>query len=75
MKVFRITEIGGSQGCRAKAWARARACGQAMMEVVKNTNLNNLVMLSTEIDRVHMDPEFWFQQHTLDTNAQHMAAI
>ncbi len=39
-----ITEIGESQ---------------AMMEMVKNNYLSNLENVSTDIDRMHMDQEFW----------------
>ncbi len=51
-----ITEIGESQ---------------AMMEMVKNTYLNNLENVSTDIDVMHMDPEFWCQQHILDSDVHH----
>jgi hypothetical protein len=42
---------------------------QAMVEVVKNEYLNNLHDVSTDIERMHMDPEFWYQQHILDSDA------
>ncbi len=41
-------------------------------EMVKNTNLTNLDHISTAIERMHMDPEFWYQQHTLDSDAHHL---
>ncbi len=44
-----ITEIGESQ---------------AMMTTLKDIYINNLENVSTDIDRMHMDPEFWYQQHT-----------
>jgi hypothetical protein len=25
-----------------------------------------------DIERMHMDPEFWYQHHTLNSNAQHL---
>ncbi len=52
-----ITEIGESQ---------------EMMEMIKNTYLNNPENVSTGIDRMHMDPEFWYQQHTLESNVHHL---
>jgi hypothetical protein len=51
---IRITQIGESQ---------------AMMEMVKNTNLTNLHDISTGIKRMHMDPQVWYQHHTLDSDA------
>jgi hypothetical protein len=42
---------------------------QAMMEMVKNTYLTNLHDISTNIERMHMDPESWYQQHTLDSDS------
>ncbi len=52
-----ITEIGESQ---------------AMMEMVKNTYINNMENVSTDIHRMRMDPEFWYQQHTLYSNVHHL---
>ena len=52
-----ITEIGESQ---------------AMMEMVKNTYINNLETVSTDIHKMHMDPEIWYQQHTLDSDLHHL---
>ncbi len=52
-----ITEIGESQ---------------AMMEIVMNTYLNNLENVSSNDDIMHMDPEFWYQQHTLDSDVHHL---
>jgi hypothetical protein len=37
------------------------------MEVVKNEYLNTLQCLhdvSTDLERMHMDPEFWYQHNT-----------
>ncbi len=45
---------------------------QAMVEMVNNTYLNNVENVSTDIDRTHMDPEFWYQQHTLDSDVHHL---
>ncbi len=43
------------------------------MEVVKNEYLNNLHDVSSDIERMHMmDPEFWYQQHNLDSDAHHL---
>ncbi len=39
---------------------------------VKNEYLNNLHDVSTDIERMHMNPEFWYQQHNLDSNAHHL---
>jgi hypothetical protein len=56
-----ITEIGESH---------------AMMMMIKDIYINNLENVSTDIDRVHMDqvhhPEFWYQQHTPDSDAHHL---
>jgi hypothetical protein len=49
--LIRITEIGEAQ---------------AMMEMLKNEYLTNLHEISTDIVRMYMDPEFWYQQHNLD---------
>jgi hypothetical protein len=43
--LIRITAIGESQ---------------AMMEMVKNTTLNNLHDVSMDIEHIHVDPEFWY---------------
>ena len=45
---------------------------QAMMEMVRYEYINNLDNLSTDIVRMHMDPEFWYQQHTLDSDTHHL---
>ena len=37
-----------------------------MMEMVRHEYIDNVDNLSTDIVRIHMDPEFWYQQHTLD---------
>jgi hypothetical protein len=39
---------------------------QAMMEMVRYEYINNLDKLSTDSMRIHMDTEFWYQQHNLD---------
>jgi hypothetical protein len=52
-----ITEIGESQ---------------AMMKMIKDIYINNLENVSTDINRMHMDPEFWYQQRTLDSDAHHL---
>ncbi len=45
---------------------------QAMMEMNKNEYLTSLQEISTDIVQMHMDQEFWYQQHTLDSNAHHL---
>ncbi len=49
---------------------------QAIMEMVKNTYMNDLENLnlnvSTDIHRMHMDPQFWYQQHTLVSDVHHL---
>ncbi len=45
---------------------------QAMMEMFKNEYLNNLHEISTDIVRMQMDPDFWYQQHNLDSYAHHL---
>ncbi len=45
---------------------------QAMMEMVRYKYINNLEKLSTDVVRMHMDPEFWYQQHTLDSDTHHL---
>ncbi len=55
--LIRITEIGESQ---------------KMMEIVQNQYLTNLHDINTDIERMDMDPEFRYQQHTLDSDAHHL---
>ncbi len=43
-----------------------------MMEMVKNEYLTNLQVINTDIVRIHMDPEFWYQQQNLDRDAHHL---
>jgi hypothetical protein len=45
---------------------------QAMMMMIKDIYINNLENVSTDIDSMHIDPEFWYQQHTLDSDAHHL---
>ena len=45
---------------------------QAMMEMVRHEYLGNLQHVSTDIMRMHMDPEFWYQQHNLDSDTHHL---
>ena len=45
---------------------------QAVMEIDRYEYINNLDNLSTDIVRMHMDPEFWYQQHTLDSDTHHL---
>ncbi len=44
---------------------------QAMMEMVRY-EYDNLHNLSTDIVRMHMDPEFWYQQQNLDSDTHHL---
>jgi hypothetical protein len=55
--IINITEIGEAQ---------------AMIEMVRYEYINNLDNLSTDIVRMHMDPEFWYQQHVLDSDTHHL---
>ncbi len=43
-----------------------------MMERVRHEYITNLHGVSTDIMRMHMDPEFWYQQHNLDSDAHHL---
>ncbi len=45
---------------------------QAMMEMVRHEYIGNLQNVSTDIMRMHMDPEFWYQQHNLDSDTHHL---
>ena len=54
---FDITEIGEAQ---------------AMMEMVRHEYITNPHDVSTDIMRMHMDPEFWYQQHNLDSDTHHL---
>jgi hypothetical protein len=45
---------------------------QAMMEMVRYEYINNLHNVSTDIMRMHMDPEFWYQQQNLDSDTHHL---
>ena len=55
--IINITEIGETQ---------------AMMEMVRYEYINNLDNLSTNNMRMHMDPEFWYQQLTLGSDTHHL---
>jgi hypothetical protein len=45
---------------------------QAMMEMVRHEYIGNLQNVSADIMRMHMDPEFWYQQHNFDSNTHHL---
>jgi hypothetical protein len=45
---------------------------QAMMEMVRHEYIGNLQHVSTDIVRMHMDPEFWYQQHNFDSVTHHL---
>ncbi len=43
-----------------------------MMEMVRHEYIGNLQHLSTGIVRMHKDPEFWYQQHTFESDGHHL---
>jgi hypothetical protein len=43
-----------------------------MMEMVRHEYIGNLQDVSTDFIRMHMDPEFWYQQHNLDSDTHHL---
>jgi hypothetical protein len=45
---------------------------QAMLEMVKHEYIYNLEQISTDLERMHMDPDFWYEQFTLDSDAHHL---
>jgi hypothetical protein len=45
---------------------------QAMLEMVRHEYIGNLQHVSTDIMRMPMDPEFWYQQHNFDSDAHHL---
>jgi hypothetical protein len=45
---------------------------QAMIEMVRHEYIGNLQNISTDIMRMHRDPEFWYQQHNLDSDTHHL---
>ncbi len=45
---------------------------QAMMEMVRHEYIGNLQYVSTDIMRMYMDPEFWYQQHNFDSDTHHL---
>jgi hypothetical protein len=55
--IINITEIGETQ---------------AMMEMVRYEYIYNLEKISTDLEIMHMDPEFWYQQHMLDSDSHHL---
>jgi hypothetical protein len=46
---------------------------QAMMAMVRHEFIGNLQNVSTDIMRMHMDPEFWYKQHNFDSDAHHLS--
>jgi hypothetical protein len=44
----------------------------AMMEMVRYEYINNLEKFSTDIARMHMDQEFWYQHDVLDSDRHHL---
>ncbi len=45
---------------------------QAIMEMVRHEYIGNQQHVSTDIMRMHIDPEFWYQQHNFDSDAHHL---
>ena len=45
---------------------------QAMMEMVKHEYLKNLEEVSTDLERKHMDPDFWYEQFIFDSDSVHL---
>ncbi len=43
-----------------------------MMEMIRHEHITNLHDVSTDIMRMHMDPEFWYRQHNLDRDAHYL---
>jgi hypothetical protein len=42
---------------------------QAMMEMVRHVYIENIQDVSTDIMRMHVEPERWYQQYKLDSGA------
>ncbi len=42
------------------------------MEMVRHKFIGNLQHVSTDIVRMHVDQECWYQQHNLDSDAHHL---
>jgi hypothetical protein len=45
---------------------------QAMMEMVRHEYIANLQNVSTDIMKMHMDPEFWYQEQNIDSDTHHL---
>ena len=45
---------------------------QTMMEMVRHEYIGNLQHVSTDIVQMHMDPEFWYQQHNFNSDPHHL---
>ncbi len=45
---------------------------QAMMEMVRQEYIHNLGNISTDLERMHMNPDFWYEQFTLDSDTHHL---
>ncbi len=43
-----------------------------MIMMIKVIYINNLENVSKDIARMYMDQKFWYQQHTLDSDAHHL---
>jgi hypothetical protein len=43
-----------------------------MMEMVKHEYLKNLEEVSTDLERKHMDPDFWYEEFTYDSDTVHL---
>ncbi len=42
------------------------------MEMVRHEYIGKLQHVSTDVMRMHMGPEFWYQQHNFDSDARHL---
>jgi hypothetical protein len=40
--------------------------------MVRHKYIGNLQNVSTDVMRMHMDPEFWYQQHNFDSDTHHL---
>ncbi len=45
---------------------------QAMMEMFRHEYIGNLQHVSTNIMRMHMNQEFWYQQQNFDSDTHHL---
>ncbi len=45
---------------------------QAMMEMLRYEYINHMEKFSTDIARMHMNPEFWYQDDVLDSDTHQL---